>query len=185
MSRLRQVPLHPRDALLLEGLVADGEDLVGDQDVGRERRRHRKAEPDDHPRRVVLDRLVDVLADVGEGDDRVALRRDLRGGQIPAARRQGRCSPAPCIRDGSPIRARGARRRGRGRDPAARRADHAGDDLEQRRFSRAVLADHAQRLAARSSRLTPSRARNACAAGRPRRRSATSRRRPPRASAFA
>ena len=33
-------------------------------------------------------------------------------------------------------------------DRAARGLDHAGDDLQQRRLARAVLADHAQRLAA-------------------------------------
>ena len=68
-----EIALQPGDALLLERLVADREHLVGDQDVRAHRGRDREAEAHDHARRVVLDRLVDVLADVGEVDDLVAL----------------------------------------------------------------------------------------------------------------
>ena len=74
----REIALHPRDALLLERLVADREHFVGDEDVRRERRRDRESEPHDHARRVVLDRLADVLAQVGERDDLVAPIGDLR-----------------------------------------------------------------------------------------------------------
>ena len=52
---------------------------------------------------------------------------------------------------------------------AARRLDHAGDDLQQRRLAGAVLADDAERFAARAaSNDTSSSARNTCAAPRPR-----------------
>ena len=96
-----EVALHPGDAFLLERLVADREHLVGDQDLGRQRGGHREAQPHDHARRVVLDRIVDVLADVGEGDDLVALRARSRPARARAARPRGRCSRGPCIRDGS------------------------------------------------------------------------------------
>jgi hypothetical protein len=56
---------------------------------------------------------------------------------------------SPCIRDGSPIPARAARRRG---PPTANRParglDHAGHDLEECRLPGAILADDAQRFAA-------------------------------------
>ena len=44
-------------------LVADGQHLVEDQDVRLETDHHRKRETRRHPRRVVLDRLVDERAD--------------------------------------------------------------------------------------------------------------------------
>ena len=52
---------------------------------GRERGGDREAQPHHHARRVVLDRLVDVLADVGEVDDRVAPSRAPRGATGPSA----------------------------------------------------------------------------------------------------
>ena len=108
-----EIALHPGDAFLLERFVADGEHLVGDQDVRRERGRDREAQAHDHARRVVLDRVVDVIADVGERDDLVALGGDLGAARARAARRRDRCWRAPCTRDGSPSPARAARRRGR------------------------------------------------------------------------
>ena len=56
-------------AFALEGLVADGEDLVHEQYVGLDVDRHREPEAHVHARGVVLHRLVDELADAGEVDD--------------------------------------------------------------------------------------------------------------------
>jgi hypothetical protein len=50
------------EALLLEGGVADGEDLVDEQDVGVDLDHHREGEPDEHARRVVLELEVDEVA---------------------------------------------------------------------------------------------------------------------------
>ena len=50
---------EPIEALPLEGSVADGEHLVDEQHVRLDVDRHREAEPDVHPGRVVLHRLVD------------------------------------------------------------------------------------------------------------------------------
>ena len=108
-----EVALHPGDAFLLERFVADREHLVGDEQVGRERRRDREAETHDHPRRVVLDRIVDVLADIGERDDLVALRRDLDGRKPEQRGREIDVRASPCIPDESRSRARAVRRRGR------------------------------------------------------------------------
>src|SRR3954466_14862216 len=67
----------PRLALALEGLVADGQHLVDEQHVGVEVRGDREAEPHEHAARVRLDRDVDEVAELGEGDDVVDARRDL------------------------------------------------------------------------------------------------------------
>ena len=56
-------------ALLLERHVADGEDLVDQQQFGVDVDRHGERQPDVHPRRVGLDRRVDELFEAGELDD--------------------------------------------------------------------------------------------------------------------
>ena len=58
-------------ALARERLVADREHLVDEQDVRVDVHGDREAEPDVHARRVVLDRVVDELLELGELDDRV------------------------------------------------------------------------------------------------------------------
>ena len=66
------------EALSLELLVADREDLVEQQDVGLDVRGDREAEPHVHPRRVGPHRQVDELLELGERDDlvhRLAHRR--------------------------------------------------------------------------------------------------------------
>jgi hypothetical protein len=73
---------------LLERFVADREHFVGDEDVRPQRGGHREAEPHHHARRVVLDGIVDVLADVGEGDDLVALGGDFLGTEAEQRRRE-------------------------------------------------------------------------------------------------
>ena len=65
------------EALALEGLVADGEDLVEEQDVGVEVRGDREAEPHVHPRRVGAHRPVDRVLELGERDDLVEALADL------------------------------------------------------------------------------------------------------------
>jgi hypothetical protein len=107
-----------------------------------------ETEPHHHARRVVLDRFVDVRADVGERDDLRDLLVGLaprhphqRGGQIDvlapgvlgmeaAAQFQQRADPP------------------RHPDRAGGRLDHAGDDFQQRGLARAVLAHQPEGLAA-------------------------------------
>src|SRR5262249_43776140 len=59
------------EALALERLVADREDLVEEQDVGVEVGCDREAEPHVHPRRVRPNRDVEEIVELGEGDDLV------------------------------------------------------------------------------------------------------------------
>ena len=68
---LRAELLHLVDALELEDVVADGEDLVDDEDVGVHADADREAETRLHAARVGAHRLVDVIADIGEADDLV------------------------------------------------------------------------------------------------------------------
>ena len=65
-------------ALLGEERVAHRQRLVDDQDVGVDVGHHSECQADHHPARIGLDRLVDELADVGELDDAVVARVDLR-----------------------------------------------------------------------------------------------------------
>ena len=64
-------------AAALEALVADRQHLVDQQHVGFDVRRDGEAEPDEHARRVVLDRRVDELGEAGELDDVVEAGGDL------------------------------------------------------------------------------------------------------------
>ena len=80
------------EALALERLVADGEHLVEQQDVGVEMRRDREAEPHVHPGRVRAHGPVDRLLELGEGDDLVEALADLRALEPVDRRRSGRRS---------------------------------------------------------------------------------------------
>ena len=65
------------EALALERLVADGQHLVDEQHVGVDVHRDRETEAHVHPRRVVLDLLVDEPFELGELDDVVEARLDV------------------------------------------------------------------------------------------------------------
>jgi len=69
---------HLAQALVLERLVADGEHLVHEQDVGIDVDRDREAQPDVHAGRVVLHRLIDEFGQLGELDDRLHRRIGLQ-----------------------------------------------------------------------------------------------------------
>ena len=66
---------------MLEGLVADGEHLVDQEDVRVDGDRDREPEAHVHARRVGLDRVVDEWLEPREGHDLVEARPDLRSGQ--------------------------------------------------------------------------------------------------------
>ncbi len=141
-------PEDPPEALPLERLVTDGEDLVEQEDVGVEERRDREAEPHGHPGRVRPHRTVDRVLELGEGDDLVeplpdvgpaqpldrAVQEDvLAPGEVevePRAELEERADP--------PFRTH----------RAGRRLDDPGDEPEQRRLPGAVPPDETDRLAA-------------------------------------
>jgi hypothetical protein len=137
---------HLPEALALEGLVADGEHLVDDQDVRLEVRGDGERQAHVHPARVALHGGVDEPLHLRERDDLVELRLDLAPPHpedgavqvdVVAAGELG-------VEAGADLeqRADGAAdpSLARGRDGDAR------EDLEQRRLARAVVADDADRL---------------------------------------
>ena len=74
----------PAEAATLERLVADGEDLVHDEDLRVDVNRNGESEPDVHPGRVVPHLHVDERLELGEGDDVVEV-----AGRSPCASGRG------------------------------------------------------------------------------------------------
>src|SRR5450755_833350 len=144
-----KVPFHPGDALLLKGFVADRENLVGDEYVRREGRGNREPKPHDHPRGVVLDRIVDVRTDIGEGNDLLALGRDFGRRQAEQRRREVDVGEPGVL--GVKARSELEQRADTAMhcDAAARRSDDPCNDLEQRRLAGAIFTNDPQRLAGR------------------------------------
>ena len=140
--------LHPPEALLLEGEVADGEDLVDDQDLGLQVGGHRERQPELHAARVALHGRVDEGADVRELDDLLEAALDLAALHVEDRAVQEDVLAAGEL--GMEARAHLEQRS----DPAAqprlapRRRRDPGEDLEQRALAGAVVADHAEGLAA-------------------------------------
>src|SRR5579862_8188747 len=138
--------LHLSDALSLEVSVADGQDLVNNQDFRVQVRGDGERQPHIHPAAVTLNRRVDKLLDPRESDDGVKTAADLRlahpqdraieedvfaAGQLgvePGADFQQ--APDAAIQV----------------DLAGRRLGNAAEDLQQRALSRAVAADNPDHL---------------------------------------
>ena len=135
------------EALPLERLVADREDLVEQEHVGVEVRRDREAEPHVHPRRVRAHRPVDRLLELGERDDLVEALADLRALQPVdrAVQEDVLAAGEVGVEAGAELEQRA--------DPAADgdaalgRLDDPGDQAQQRRLAGAVPADEPDRLA--------------------------------------
>ena len=70
-------PVEDVEALLLEGRVADREHLVDQHHIGVGMHHHRERQADLHPRRVVLELLVDEPLELAERDDLVKPRPGL------------------------------------------------------------------------------------------------------------
>ena len=134
------------EALALERLVADREDLVEEEDVGVEERRDREAEAHRHPGRVRPDGAVDRVLELGEGDDLVEAAADVGAAEAldravqehVLAAREVRVEPCAELEEGA--------------DPAGRlhgacaRPDDPGDEAQQGRLARSVAPDETDRL---------------------------------------
>ena len=135
--------LDPADALALEALVTDGQDLVDHQDVGVHVHGDREAEPHVHARRVELDRAVDELLQLGEVHDGVedlvhvalghAQQRTVEVDVLPAG--QVLLEAGSQLQQPGQLAPHGHLSRGR--------LEHAADALEQGRLARAVAAQDA------------------------------------------
>ena len=73
----RRHVLHLAEAFLLELGVADGQDLVDDQDLGFEMCGNRESKTHVHSRRIVLHRSVKEFFGLGERHDLIKFPRDL------------------------------------------------------------------------------------------------------------
>ena len=145
----RRHVLHFADALLLELHVAHGQDFVDEQYLGLEVGRDREREPQGHPGRVALDRHVDELLDLGEGDNLVEPGLYLL---LPHA--QHRAVEVDVLAAGQVGVERGADLEQRAHAPRqldapTSRAGDAGQYLDERALARPVAADDADDLAAR------------------------------------
>src|SRR6478735_1102582 len=137
----------PGQALVLEGLVADREDLVDQEDVGLGVDGDREGEPQEHARGVELHLGVDELLDLAEGDDVVELLVDLllrhpEDGPVEvdvlATGEIGMEAGPDLDESGHPAAHT---------DRAAVREHDARDELEQRGLAGAVEAQERHRLA--------------------------------------
>src|SRR5262249_31745031 len=137
---------HLSEALLLEGEVADREDLVDEQDLRLEVRGHRERDSDGHAARVALHGRVEELIDLRERDDLVEPALDLpllqtedRAVQIDVLpSRELGMEPDPDLeqRADAAVDIR----------VAVRRLRDAGENLQQRRLACAISADDADHL---------------------------------------
>jgi hypothetical protein len=135
------------EGLLLELGVTDGQDLVDQQDLRLEVRRHREAQPHPHAAGVALDLRVDELAHAGEIDDLVELRvgfllahAEDRAAQVDVlAAGQLLVESRPHLQEaGHPSVQHGPPPGGLG---------YPGQDLQQRALAGAVAPDYPQHLA--------------------------------------
>ena len=135
--------LHLVDALPLEGLVADREDLVDEEDLRVDVDGHGEAQPNVHPRRVVLHRRVDERLELGEADDVVEDPVDL--GVLEPEDRPVEVDVLTAgelrVKAGAEFEQR--RHSPGGADDAGGRLDDAGHALEERALARAVGAEEA------------------------------------------
>ena len=132
-------------ALALEGLVADREHLVDEQDVGVDVDGHGEGQPDVHAGRVELHRRVDELLDAGEVDDLVEglLGRAARHAQDGGVEEDVLPAGEVAVEAGAELEQRGQALAALD-VPLGRREDPA-DDLEQGGLAGAVVADQAER----------------------------------------
>jgi hypothetical protein len=140
-----QLPEAP-EAALLEEHVADRQGLVHDVHVRVEVREEREGEPHEHSRRVLADRLVDELADLGEVEDGLQPITHVSIGEAEELRALEHVLPAGEVG----LEARAELQQGHHAPPDLERPrrgiEGPGEDLQQRALPGAVQADDAEAL---------------------------------------
>ena len=136
------------EAFPLEFLVADGDDLIDDQDLRVERHGDREPETNEHPARVDLDRRIDEFADPREVDDPVHRGVDLPPGhaQDGAVEPDVLASRQLPVEPGSELEQ--CRDATTDHDAPARGSVDPGQHLQGGRLPRAVVTDQAEGAAA-------------------------------------
>ncbi len=134
------------EALALELLVPDREHLVEQQGVGLQERCDGEAEAHVHPGGVGAHGAVDGMLQLGEGDDLVEARGDLRAAQpLDRSVQEDVLAPGEVgVEAGAELEQ--AAQTPAGGDGAGGRPDDPGHDPQQRRLARAVSPDERHRL---------------------------------------
>ena len=129
---------------LLKRLIADGENLVGEEDLRVHVDGHRECQPQIHPAQVVPERAVHELLDFRERED--VLDPALRLGARDAQDRRVHQDVVVRGQIGIESRAELQQRHdpADADDAAGGRGDHPRQDLQQGRLAGAVRTDHAQ-----------------------------------------
>ena len=137
---------HRPERLAPELGVADGQQLVDQVDVARRNDRDGKAEPCSHPGRVLADRHVDRIADVGEPNDLVERSVGFPPGHSEEHR------PGADVLDARHVGVHAGTQVEHGHHPALDRERplvgfrEAGDQAQERGLAGPVRSDHAQAL---------------------------------------
>ena len=138
---------HLADGFLLELGIADGEDLVHYEDLGLQESRDGEAETDGHTRTITLDWGIDISLAAAEVDDLIQFGLDLAAGHAEdGAVHEDILPPGHLAMEAGADLEEGADT-SVGTDSAGRRACDAGKELQEGRFSGAVLADDANDVA--------------------------------------
>src|SRR5262245_25124000 len=139
---------HLAKALLLKRRVANGEDLVDDQNLWFQVCRHGKGQASVHAAGVMLDRGLQEPSDLGEGDDVVEPALDLAPLHPEDGAIQIDVLPASELRVEAGADLQQAADAAGYLDLALGRLGDAREDLEQRTLAGAVAADDANHFAA-------------------------------------
>ena len=136
--------VHVIHAPPLKLFVADGDDLVDQQDLRVDVDRHRKAESDVHAARVDLHRFVDEVANAAEVDDLVHRRVHVFAAQPEHGAIEVDVLSAGEIRVESRPEFEQGRETAFGCDGSLGGAVDVGHQSQQGRFAAAVVADQAE-----------------------------------------
>ena len=138
--------LHAAVALGLEKDIPDRERLINDQDLRLDVDRKRKCQTHEHTARVRLDRLIDEVANLGKIENLRQLCIHLFFGisHHRTVHIDIFDTGVVLVKSGSQLQQR--RNFAAHRHLAGRRRENAGNDLKDRRFTRTVRTDDADRL---------------------------------------
>ena len=134
-------------AFVLEGLVAHGEDLVGEEDVGLQVHRHGEAQAHLHAGGVILEGGVDEVGQLREFDDVLDALLGIAVAKTVEAGVEKDVFIAAEFRMEADAKLNEWGDAATGDDPTLAGLQDAGDDLQQGAFAGTVVAEQAQGFA--------------------------------------
>ena len=141
-------PLDTIQAPALELAVSHGQDLVHDQDLRLETGRQGEGKPQHHARGVGLDRPIDLVAKATEFDDPGLAACDLFPGKTGQRASEVEVAPPRELRIETDAQFQQRRHPALEPDFSAAGSAGAGQDLEQSRLPRPIVADDTETLPA-------------------------------------